>query len=114
MFEYLYEWIGNIAFYLVLVTAVIQILPNNDYKKYIRFFTGLVLILLLVTPVFKVLGMEHKLSELYDGKEYKKEMEKIEGATDYLKEVDGTEYLKDAEEEEVTGEIEVEEIQSGQ
>ena len=40
MFDYIYEWIQNIAFYLVLVTAVLHAVPNKDYKKYIRFFTG--------------------------------------------------------------------------
>lgn len=40
MFDYIYEWIQNIAFYLVLVTAVLHAVPNKDYKKYIRFFYG--------------------------------------------------------------------------
>ena len=39
MFEYLYGWMQNIAFYMVMVTAVMHIIPNSDYKRYIRFFT---------------------------------------------------------------------------
>ena len=61
MFEYLYEWMKNIAFYMVLITAVIHILPNSDYKKYIRFFTGMVLVVMLATPLLKIFGMEHPL-----------------------------------------------------
>ena len=38
MLEYIYEWIGNIAFYMIMVTAVLHLLPNSDYQKYIRFF----------------------------------------------------------------------------
>ena len=34
MFEYLYEWMKNIAFYMVLITAVIHILPNSIIKVY--------------------------------------------------------------------------------
>ena len=58
MFDYLYEWIQNIAFYLVLVTAVLHAVPNKAYKKYVRFFTGLVLILMIITPVLRLFGTE--------------------------------------------------------
>ena len=40
MLEYIYEWMENIAFYMVLVTAVMHLLPDSDYQKYVRFFTG--------------------------------------------------------------------------
>ena len=29
MFAYLYEWIRNVAFYLVLVTALLHVLPRS-------------------------------------------------------------------------------------
>lgn len=58
MFEYLYEWLQNLSFYLILVTAVTYVLPSNSYRKYIRFFTGLVLILMLLTPVLSLFGMK--------------------------------------------------------
>ena len=77
MFEYLYEWMKNIAFYMVLITAVIHILPNSDYKKYIRFFTGMVLVVMLATPLLKIFGMEHPLGSLYVSKEYQEQMIEI-------------------------------------
>ena len=42
MIDKIYEWVKNLSFYLVLVTALLQMLPDSDYRKYIRFFTGLV------------------------------------------------------------------------
>ena len=56
MFEYLYEWLRNISYYLILVTAVTYVLPSNSYRKYIRLFTGLVLIMMLLTPVLNLFG----------------------------------------------------------
>ena len=41
------EWIQNIAVYLIISAAILHAVPENGYRKYIRFFTGLVLILLL-------------------------------------------------------------------
>lgn len=54
MFGSLYEWLQNISYYLILVTAVTYVLPSGSYRKYIRFFTGLVLILMLLIPVMNL------------------------------------------------------------
>ena len=116
MFQYLYEWIQNIAFYMVLVMAAVQVLPNTDYKKYIRFFTGLVLILMLATPIFKLFGMDESLADVYDNEAYKEEIERIEDSTKYLNDVDVSDYLGAGEEEEEEtgkGTVEVEEIHVG-
>ena len=109
MFGFIYEWIRNIAFYMVLVTVVVQVLPNHTYKKYIRFFTGMILILLLMTPVLKLLHMKEISSALFDDASYRKRIEEIRETTDYLSEVQLEDYVKEAEK---SG-IEVEEIQIG-
>lgn len=86
MFEYLYEWLRNLSFYLILVTAVMYILPANGYRKYIRFFTGLVLILMILTPVFELFGTEYTVTDYFDGYDFEKNMKKIE---DEMREIDG-------------------------
>lgn len=68
--EMVYGWIKTLSYYLVLVTALLQMIPENAYRKYVRFFTGLVLILLLVTPVFQILD-ERSWEQFYtDAKEW--------------------------------------------
>lgn len=109
MFEFLYEWIRNIAFYMVLVNAVVQMLPNHTYKKYIRFFTGMILVLLLITPILKILHMENFSQTMFDDAAYRKQIEEIEKTTDYLNEVQPEDYM----EEEEKNKIEVGEIQIG-
>lgn len=98
MFDFIYEWIQNITFYLVLVTAVLHVVPNQSYRKYIRFFTGLVLILMIMGPILKVFGKEVRIQEFIS-----------EGAkiyTDYETNTDFSEYGEREEDE-----IGVEEIQ---
>lgn len=82
MLEYIYEWMENIAFYLVIVVAVIQMIPGESYKKYIRFFAGLILILMLSGPILKIFGM----TEFQHG-EYQKRLEEIEKATGFLEDL---------------------------
>lgn len=94
MFEFLYEWIRNIAFYMILVTAMIQILPNNTYKKYIHFFTGMILIMLLLTPILKIFHMEESFDTLFQNASYQQEMKKIKETTEYLGEIQLEDYLE--------------------
>lgn len=78
MFDYLYEWIRNIAFYMILSTVFWEALPANTYKKYIRFVTGMILVLLLITPVLKICKMEYPVSIIKDRNSYEEELEKME------------------------------------
>ena len=48
MITFIYDWMENIAFYLVILVAVMQMIPQNSYQKYIRFFAGMILILMLL------------------------------------------------------------------
>ena len=75
--DLLYEWIQNLVCYLVIFTAVLEVLPGKEYKKYIQFFAGLVLILLLVTPILKVTGMEQNFWEIYNNREYEQEKREL-------------------------------------
>ena len=97
MFRELYEWIQDISIYLVLTAAVLYALPGAEYKKYIRFFTGMVLILMILTPVFRLLGMEDQVTNFYKSREYEEKISEIENATEYLYEIDTEESLKKAE-----------------
>ena len=110
MFQYLYDWMINAAFYLVIFTAVIQLLPNGTYHKYVRFFTGLILIVLILSPAFKVLGMEHSFQDLYGSLQYEQEKEEIEQSSEFLKETDIFDFLPEeypsSEDEESGGNLE--------
>ena len=84
MLDYIYKWLENIAFYMVIIVAVIQMIPGNSYKKYIRFFAGMILILMLIGPIFKIFGMSY-----YQTQEYQKKLKEIEEATTYMEGIIG-------------------------
>lgn len=126
MLEQIYNWILNISVYLIVVSAVMHAIPGKDYGKYIRFFSGLILILLLITPVLSLTGMKGRFDALYSGYEYELEKAEIERAGQMYEEADLAEYLPESGVQEIQGEsredesgseerkIEVEEIEIGQ
>ena len=104
--RFFYQWLQNIAFYLILITAIIQIIPNHSYKKYIRFFYRIDSDRDAFRTNHEAIGMQTTFSELYHNASYQQKIREIEEATKYLEGMS----LEDVGKEE-TDEIEVEEIQ---
>ena len=86
MLDYIYDWIENIAFYLVILVAVMQMIPQNSYQKYIRFFAGMILILMLAGPIVKLFGMTD-----FQSIEYQSVLQEIEEASGYMENIIGEE-----------------------
>ena len=72
MFAFLSQWIQNVTFYFVIVTLILQIVPNKSYRKYIQFITGLILILVLAEPIL------HFTETTLSLESYQKELQEFE------------------------------------
>lgn len=84
MLQAIYRWMQNLAVYMVLVTAFLQALPENSYRKYVRFFCGLLLTVLLVQPVLNLMGAAGRVTELYRTAEYEQMVKEMEYASEFL------------------------------
>lgn len=88
MFRQLYDWIQNIAGYLIVVSAVMHAVPGKEYEKYIRFFSGLILILLLFMPLMNLTGIADEFVSLYKSQEYEMNRREIENAEEMIRDAD--------------------------
>ena len=84
MFEYVYEWLENLSGYMLLMAVVTQILPDGEYRKYIRFYCGMVLIIMLITPLFQLFGIREEFEQTYAESEYKRIMRELEEASEQV------------------------------
>lgn len=73
--EMIGQWIQNISVFLIVSSAVLHAVPGKDYRKYIRFFTGIILILLLAEPVLELSGMAERIEVIYQENRYEGETE---------------------------------------
>ncbi len=65
--EHVLEWIKTLIFFSLFVTLIMQLLPGDQYKKYVRFFAGMILIVLAVSPLFRLMNrsdIQHGLLEV--------------------------------------------------
>lgn len=47
----LFGWMKSLIIYLILSGLVVNLAPGSNYKKYISFFTGLIVIIILAEPI---------------------------------------------------------------
>lgn len=69
------DMVRMIAVFYLLEQMVLQLIPGERYERYVRFYLGLLLVLLLLQPVFQIF----RLSEQMDQKVFlqKREMEEM-------------------------------------
>ena len=102
MRQEIYQWMKDLAFFHVLTTAILHILPDKRYEQYVRLFMGLLLILLICTPVFAVVGKSQELLEGFRKNYSQEEQERMEVAAQGLRET----FLKDANVSELKKQVE--------
>lgn len=51
------EMVRAVAVFYLLEQMVLHLLPGRSYEKYVRFYLGLLLVLLLLQPIFKIAGL---------------------------------------------------------
>ena len=56
--EFLSDWIMNIILFILLATIIDMLLPNTGMKKYVKMVTGLLLIVIILNPLFKLMSQD--------------------------------------------------------
>lgn len=95
MQEQIYQWMKNLVFFYVIFQAILQLLPEKEYEKYVRFYMGLLLILIMLSPIFLLVGKSEKVWEDFSVFYKKEELYRLSQEAENLKEY----YLKMESEE---------------
>lgn len=61
----IYSWIKNIVCFLCIINIFLQILPGKNYKKYVRFFGGLLLIVIVMGPFANMAKVSGKFEQVW-------------------------------------------------
>ncbi|WP_449538377.1 stage III sporulation protein AF [Ferdinandcohnia sp. Marseille-Q9671] len=56
--SFIAEWVTNIILFILLATIVDMLLPSSSMKKYVKMVTGLLLILIILTPLFSLFNSD--------------------------------------------------------
>ena len=78
MKEAIYSWIKCLAIFYILLTMLLHLVPTEKYQRYVRFFMGLVLMVMLVTPVLSLLEKSRQLPDSFSGLYQQEEQKRLE------------------------------------
>lgn len=85
MIEFIRNWVIQVLVTVIFMILVDMILPNNNFKKYAKLVTGLIVMITIITPVFKLfdrgIDVEETISDYitqFEDKESSMDRKKIE------------------------------------
>lgn len=58
----IYTWIKNIVIYMIINTIIMNLLGNKSYKKYVSIISGMILVLIVISPLTKLLDLDDNLN----------------------------------------------------
>ena len=83
----IFQWIRSLVCYLILMTMVVNLIPNKKYENYLRLFAGIIFLMLVFAPFGNLSGVEEQVAEAFsrltfqnEAKILKREIEDIDGA----------------------------------
>lgn len=71
------KWVCDIAVYLILITIILQVIPKR-FRKYISFFTGVLLIILVISPVTGLFNADSALADYFEIEEMRQALNDME------------------------------------
>lgn len=84
----LIDWIRSVLILYFLMMIVLYFAAGERYKKFIRFFMGLVLALTLLRPLIQVLGKEETLRESITYEAFRQDLKETQFDVSHLEETE--------------------------
>ncbi len=85
MMGFIRDWIIQVLVTVIFIILIDMILPNNNFKKYAKLATGLIVMITIITPIFKLSDRSMNIEETigsyiatYQDREANIDREKIE------------------------------------
>jgi stage III sporulation protein AF len=73
----IYSWVKNIVIFLVLTTIITNLLGKSSYKKYVTLITGIILVILVISPLLKLFQLNETLDYYFTNNSLLAEAEDI-------------------------------------
>lgn len=95
--EIIYGWVKNIVCFYIFMAIILHLLPQESYRKYVRFFSGMLLTILVVAPALSLFGKEEALMQKISQAGFFQELDNVKMDTKYLEQTQKKAYVKEYE-----------------
>ncbi len=59
--DIIYNWIRNVVIYMILNAIIMNLLGDKSYKKYVSIVSGMILVLIIISPLMNYMEIEDTL-----------------------------------------------------
>lgn len=73
----IFNWIKDIAFYMILMTIIFNLVPNVSYQRYLKLFAGMILVILVISPLMGFLNLDERLEKYFLGISFTEEVNQL-------------------------------------
>lgn len=84
--EFIYSYVKNICVFMLVITLILNIFPDKQYKKYIKLIAGLLLIISTISPLINYGKKRIDVTNIID-RYYSKEITMDSDISDSVKEL---------------------------
>lgn len=95
----IYSVVKNVTIFIILSTVVGNLISKSTYRKYFNFFTGIILIIIVIGPVFTMLKGDDLMSYFLQENEWKQYMNEKTTEFQVSGDMVSDEWLKEYEEQ---------------
>lgn len=95
----LLEWMRGIVLLFFLLSALLYFVPREVYKKYIRFFMEMVLVLAILLPVIKLFYEEDSFDKMVHYDEFWQEISNLRTDMEHMEYLQNEYYAQQYEQE---------------
>ena len=89
------QWIKNIICSICLLEALLHIVPDSVYRKYVNFYAGLLILLMVLKPIISVFSFDESFDKLVQVQELKRELAELNMTWTGMEEL-GTQKVEEA------------------
>jgi stage III sporulation protein AF len=68
--DIIYNWIRNVVIYMILNAIIMNLLGDKSYKKYVSIVSGMILVLIIVSPLMSYMDLEDTLDYYLQANDY--------------------------------------------
>ncbi len=92
-----YAWVKNVVCFYIFLTVILHLLPRDNYQKYVRLFSGMLLMILVFSPVLSLLKKEDALLQRISQLGFLQDMDNLKLDTAHLQQDQKAMYLREYE-----------------
>lgn len=78
------QWVKTLTVSICIMTIISQLIPQEKYAKYVRFYSGFIFLLIVINPVLKFFSVQTEFADYLKIEFIKEEYSELERKADSL------------------------------